>query len=103
MSKIKLLSADNEIIEVDRSVANMSAVIRGEICDPDSVAWSAKSFPSKVIRKIEEFCMHHVHPPPLDRPDVVPEWDRNFFNAVSIKILQKFLVFTFLISFYAFT
>jgi len=86
MSTIKLQSADDEVLEVDVSVANLSSIIQKEIGDSGMVGQSAKSFSSEILRKVEEFCTHHdEYPTPLiSYPNpVIPEWDLEFFDQMN--------------------
>ncbi|KAI0155925.1 Arf GTPase arl1 [Pestalotiopsis sp. IQ-011] len=92
--KVKLQSNDNATIEVDRSVAERSLLIKNMLEDlGDNVVSQIIPIPNvtePVLRKVIEWCEHHRQdPPPTNDEDTdnrkktteIDEWDQKFMQV----------------------
>ncbi|EEA07072.1 putative suppressor of kinetochore protein 1 [Cryptosporidium serpentis] len=89
-SKVKLVSSEGEEFEVDICVATASTLIRNMIEDVGSEdPIPLPNVRSDVLRKVIEYCKHHVNNPAKEIPKplrsnslthIVSPWDEEFVN-----------------------
>ena len=90
MSKVKLITAEGETVEVDVEIASKSALIKGMIddsgLDEDIPLPNVKK---SILMKIIEFCTYikDNHPPEIEKPlrsnnlnDVTTPWYADFVS-----------------------
>jgi len=95
MTKVKLISQEGELIEVDEEVAMKSTLIKNMIED----AGTEEDIPlpnvkTSVLKKVLEYCQHYKsdNPPDIEKPlkstnmmDVVPEFDAKYIDIENLE------------------
>ncbi|KOS18611.1 E3 ubiquitin ligase complex SCF subunit sconC [Escovopsis weberi] len=94
--KVWLVSNDNATMEIDRSVAERSVLLKNMLEDLNGAGVSQENpipivnVNEAVLRKIVEWCEHHRNDPPLTQDDDsdarkkttdIEEWDQKFMQV----------------------
>jgi len=102
MTKVKLLSQEGELIEVEEEVAMKSTLIKNMIED----AGTEEDIPlpnvkTSVLKKVLEYCQHYKNdnPPEIEKPlkstnmiDVVPEFDAKYIDLENLEEIFEIIL-----------
>jgi S-phase kinase-associated protein 1 len=104
---IKLESSDEQVFEIDRTLAEMSVTVKHMLDDLDADSDNPIPLPNvcgKILGKVIEYCKyHHEHPDaPLDEKknekksdDIVP-WDKDFCDVDQSTLFEMILAANYL-------
>jgi len=107
MGKIKLLSNEGELFELDLEVAKKSEVIREmlENCDDSTEDVPLPTISSDQLRKVVQWLEQHRDDVVGGRlkgedkdynSDNIPEWDKKFFNLSQVELFDLILAANYL-------
>jgi len=107
MGKIKLLSNEGELFELDLEVAKKSEVIREmlENCDDSTEDVPLPTISSDQLRKVVQWLEQHSDDVVGGRlkgedkdynSDNIPEWDKKFFNLSQVELFDLILAANYL-------
>nr|QKY15273.1 SKP1/ASK1 target protein binding component, putative kinetochore protein (SKP1/snRK) [Polytomella parva] len=100
MPKIRLLTSDNQVIEVEEEIAFFSMTIKNVIEDTEgSEAIPLPNVPQRVLQKIIKYCKYHVEANRRDESDArnykskeeIEAWDAEFVKFEDIEMLYRVL------------
>jgi len=103
-AKIRLATSDNQVVEVDRDVAERSMLIKNLLTDipydDSSEAIPIPNVTEAVLRKVIEWCEHHKNDPPATDDDDsdnrkkvtdISDWDQKYM-AVDQELLFEIIL-----------
>jgi len=107
MGKIRLVSNDGEMFQLDIEVAKKSEVIKEmlENCDDSSEDVPLPTISSDQLRKVVQWLEQHRGDVVMDRlkgeekdynSDNIPEWDKKFFNLSQVELFDLILAANYL-------
>jgi len=103
MSKVKLISNDDEEIDVPKCVAEVSVTIRNMLDDIGDIKTPIPlpNVSGDVLKKVVEYCTHHVENPTLvaeanSQTNEMLPWDKKFCQVDKSLIFELILAANYL-------